>query len=67
MMQEISAILSGGSPQIGLMFHGGKNFYIKSVPGFINVPFTFDIKKLKEFIEENVVIARDHAREYVKI
>ena len=66
LLQEISAILSGGNPQICLMFHGGKRFSIRNVPGFISVPYNFEVKRLKEFTEENIVAVRDHAREYVK-
>ena len=66
LLLEISAILSGGNPQICLMFHGGKKFFIRNVPGFISVPYNFEVKRLKEYTEENIMAVRDHAREYVK-
>ena len=65
--QEINAILTGGSPQICLMFHPRKNQYlIKKVAGFIHVPYNFKAKQLKEYAEEHINSVRDHAREYVK-
>ena len=68
-MREISAILTGGQPELGLMFHGHTKHYqyaIKKVPGFISCPFDFNLKKLKEFVEQNANEARIHARDYVK-
>lgn len=65
--QEINAILTGGTPQISLMFHGRKNSYLtKKVAGFIMVPYNFEPKKLKEYAQEHANSVRDHAREYVK-
>ena len=67
MYQEINSMLSAGSPQLSLMFHGRKNQYlIRRVAGFIHVPYNFTPKQLKDYVEENANEARHHAKEFVK-
>ena len=41
-MKQISDILTHGNPQIGLMFQSGRKISITKVPGYINVPHTFN-------------------------
>ena len=66
-LKEINAMLSGGQPSIGLMFHArNKEYSAERVPGYISVPWNYTVKELKAFVEENASVCRQNGRKFIE-
>lgn len=66
-LRTINDVLLGSDPQLRLMFYKGTAMDSERLPGYICVPYTFQVKDLAEFVKqsENVAKARKHSKKFL--